>query len=544
MHRFRFLFLLLASGTLAACATTPGVRSEHTHSVEENNELAEAFGYIPEHQHPAAPGAADGGAGETLFRPSVGERFRVRLEPTDGAFMTGMNSAYLLLEDPDGARLAGATVEVIPWMPLHGHGINARPTVTDQGSGAYRVENLDLPMAGMWELRMTIRRGDVEDEFRYGPFTTAPAETTGREYIKARSPAGYDVTLGVESTPVVLQPEVSVDAQGRPVKHFRLRVEEVAVDLYPGKRVVAWAFNGVLPGPEMRVQEGDVVRITLTNNVRDSHHTVHVHGLRKTVPNDGVPYLGQAPTEYGEQYTYEFMAEPSGTSWYHCHVDSAHHVDMGMYGAFIVEPAEPEVAFDREYTMVLDEWPSGHEHTAGAPGQMDHPGHQVVMRHSGPPQHGGAAAQPAKRDWYPETYNRYQPTYDTFLINGRSFPYTTPLDVKTGERVKVRIINAGYEPHYIHLHAHKFLVTHRDGRPVAQPQAMDTVHVGPGQRADILITADNPGIWPLHCHRIPHVANDHIYPGGMLTFLRYVDWAGAQAVEPKGADDGFFDDLE
>jgi FtsP/CotA-like multicopper oxidase with cupredoxin domain len=128
-----------------------------------------------------------------------------------------------------------------------------------------------------------------------------------------------------------------------------------------------------------------------------------------------------------------------------------------------------------------------------------------------------------KRDWYPETYKAYQPVYDGFTINGRSFPFTEPVDVKEGERVRIRFINAGYQPHFMHTHSHKFQVVARDGSPVDEPQKRDTVQVGPGQRVDIILFADNPGIWPFHCHRLDHVANEHIYPGGMLTFIRYIE---------------------
>lgn len=64
----------------------------------------------------------------------------------------------------------------------------------------------------------------------------------------------------------------------------------------------------------------------------------------------------------------------------------------------------------------------------------------------------------------------------------------------------------------------------RSGAPVNEPQLIDTVMVGAGNRVDILLTADNPGVWPFHCHQLDHVANEHIYPGGMLTFIRYIDW--------------------
>lgn len=136
----------------------------------------------------------------------------------------------------------------------------------------------------------------------------------------------------------------------------------------------------------------------------------------------------------------------------------------------------------------------------------------------------GHMEKPADGDWYPKTYNPYKPVYDTFTINGRAFPYTQPLEVKKGERVRIRIVNAGYEPHFMHTHAHKFEVVAIDGNRVpGKPQVRDTVQISPGSRVDIILKADNPGVWPFHCHNLLHIANDNIYPGGMLTFIRYVE---------------------
>ena len=68
---------------------------------------------------------------------------------------------------------------------------------------------------------------------------------------------------------------------------------------------------------------------------------------------------------------------------------------------------------------------------------------------------------------------------------------------------------------------HKFVVVARDGNYVDEPQKIDTVGIGPGQRVDIILLADNPGMWPFHCHKLNHVTNEHIYPGGMLMFMKY-----------------------
>jgi len=168
---------------------------------------------------------------------------------------------------------------------------------------------------------------------------------------------------------------------------------------------------------------------------------------------------------------------------YHCHVNSPQHIDMGMVGVLIVEPKdkrrEPKV--DREHVLLLDDWyvneQGGHE-------AMAHP----AMIH--------------------------QANY--FTVNGKAFPATEPIKLVQGERVRVRLINVGYQAHSMHLHGHSFVVTHRDGRPLKVRQEQDTVLIGPGERYDLVFTATNPGLWLFHCHVVPHVTNDGAYPGGLL----------------------------
>jgi FtsP/CotA-like multicopper oxidase with cupredoxin domain len=301
-----------------------------------------------------------------------------------------------------------------------------------------------------------------------------------------------------------------------------MTVRDIGFEIFPDQPMMGWGFNGQIPGPTIRVTEGDRIRV-IVKNESSGKHTLHVHGQSKPVVMDGVPYIGQKPIKKGESYTYEFTVNNIGTSWYHCHVDSQHHVDMGMYGAFIVEPKKEKLQYDREYIMVLDEWPTKHVHVHEEDTEMeDHDEHGVVTMHEGaPPVHEHEGEKPEKRDWYPKTHTARQEVYDGFTINGKSFPFTEPVVVKEGERVRIRFINVGYKSHFMHTHSHKFQVVARDGAFVNEPQKIDTVHVGPAQRVDIILFADNPGIWPFHCHRLDHVTNERIYPGGMLTFIQY-----------------------
>jgi FtsP/CotA-like multicopper oxidase with cupredoxin domain len=198
---------------------------------------------------------------------------------------------------------------------------------------------------------------------------------------------------------------------------------------------------------------------------------------------------------------------------------------MGMHGAFIVEPKKEKLAYDREYVMILDEWPTKHVHVHSDPEPDDgHDEHGVMTLHDdSPPMHDAAAGKKKKRDWYPETYPARQEVYDGFTINGRAFPFTEPVVVKKGEKVRIRFINVGYQQHFMHTHSHRFTVVARDGSYVDEPQKIDTIGIGPGQRVDVIFEANNPGTWPFHCHRLNHVNNENIYPGGMLTFIHYED---------------------
>ncbi|HWP59816.1 MAG TPA: multicopper oxidase domain-containing protein [Candidatus Acidoferrales bacterium] len=286
-----------------------------------------------------------------------------------------------------------------------------------------------------------------------------------------------------------------VTASQRPIKEFAITVSEIEHELYPGgPKVMAWAFNEQIPGPTLWVTEGDLVRVRFTNK-HTSNHTLHFHGLN--VPNemDGVAYghLHHLEVKPGETRTYEFVAEPAGTHMYHCHVNSPQHIDLGMVGVLIVEPknktSEPKV--DKQTVLLLDDW------------YVNEHGDQEPMAHP-------AMIQQA----------------NYFTVNGKSFPAAEPIKLAAGEKVRVRLINVGYQAHSMHLHGHSFVVTHRDGRPLEVHQEQDTLLIGPGERYDLVFTATNPGLWLFHCHVVPHVTNDGQYPGGLLVPV---------IIEPKAA---------
>lgn len=274
-------------------------------------------------------------------------------------------------------------------------------------------------------------------------------------------------------------------ASKQSVKEFSIAVAETEHEFYPGgPKIQAWAFNGKVPGPTLRVTEGDLVRVRFTNN-HTSNHTLHFHGQNVSNEMDGVAYghLSHLEVKPGETHTYEFVADPAGTHMYHCHVNSPQHIDMGMVGLLIVEPkdkrGEPKV--DKETVLLIDDWYIN-----------DNGGHEAM-------------AHPAMI---------HQANY--FTVNGKAFPGVEPIKMLQGEKVRVRMINVGYQAHSMHLHGHSFTVTHKDGHAMKVAQELDTLLIGPGERYDLVFAATNPGLWLFHCHVVPHVTNDGQYPGGLL----------------------------
>lgn len=286
----------------------------------------------------------------------------------------------------------------------------------------------------------------------------------------------------------------------RTIWEYELVISETEHKLQNGAMYKVWAYNGQVPAPTIVAREGDWVRITLINET-SVNHTIHSHGLYVPQRMDGVPHdHGQQqhkpddpamkdefmprPVAPGESFTYEYIARPAGTHWYHCHINTNEHLNRGMAGALIVLPRADEPKVDQDLIMLLQEWNSRYAQD-GQPGN-------------------------------PKELN----DYDFFTINGKSFPETQSVQTELGKILRIRLINAGALPHSIHLHGHSFLVTHKDGFPLAEPAEMDTVLIGPGERVDIIILANNPGEWPLHCHTAAHQTNNGLYPGGMMTHLK------------------------
>lgn len=280
-------------------------------------------------------------------------------------------------------------------------------------------------------------------------------------------------------------------------REITMTVEAMDWEVAPGVTTPVWAFcaegDGVepvaegescgVPGPTIHVTKGD--RIVLTfRNTHSIPHTVHFHGWHPWETDmTGASWLSDSlVVAPGAEAVIEWTAEPAGTFIYHCHFDTPTHMDMGMYGAFIVDdPDEPDV--DHDFVAVLDEWAIGDRGFDGA-----------------------------------------VPEYDHFTINGKGFPLTQAWLVDPGDEVRIHMVNAGYEFHAMHLHGY----TPDSWEGVAGPEhavPTDVREIAPGQSVVLDLDADREGVWLFHDHVVPSVTAGTTedgfgaYPRGMLTVL-------------------------
>jgi manganese oxidase len=234
-------------------------------------------------------------------------------------------------------------------------------------------------------------------------------------------------------------------------KVFRLTAERIRWETKEGGLVDAMAYNRMIPGPVIRVTEGDRVRIIVTNGMNEPH-TTHWHGL--FVPNnmDGVPGISQDPILPGESFAYEFTAKPHGTRLYHSHFNAMKQEGAGLYGMFVIEEKNPPAArqADREEIMLLGDGTLG------------------------------------------------------FVINGKEFPMIEPIHMKMGERVRVRMANLGGMYHPMHMHGGFMTVIAKDGFPLPSPQQINTISIAPGETWDVILHPQYPGTWIWHCHVLSH----------------------------------------
>ena len=339
-----------------------------------------------------------------------------------------------------------------------------------------------------------------------------------------------------------LMPTIGLARSSARIKEFQFTATPRQVQLGEGPEFTAWTYNGQVPGPEIRVQEGDIVRVALKNELTEAT-TIHWHGIPLFNPMDGVPGITQPAIKPGETFIYEYEARPAGSFLYHSHV--GYQLDQGLYGSLIIEPSKPEEAYDREFTLVLEDWVlrdgGGTASVQRRPPMGGMHGRMHGRRHRGPVF--GPVGGPL-----------WEPVYDGYAVNGRVNGAIETLTVRKGDRIKMRLINAcSATIFFLRLAGHPLTITHADGNTI-RPVKTDVLRIGNGERYDVMFTADNPGNWWLAAYdtglgedrlRIPvryrGVRREKPRAPVFERGLRMADYGDFQALHPTGYEGGEVD---
>ena len=322
---------------------------------------------------------------------------------------------------------------------------------------------------------MTSRRNFFQDAMLFGAGLfglsahAAPVEAALDDNPKPRRRASLTAPPPRPSVPVLTPdvPDLPFELDGA-TKVFRLKAEPVRRKIAPFKTIDAWGYNGSCPGPTMQINQGDRVRIHFENALPEST-SMHWHGLEVPIDQDGVPWISQKPVPPGGLFTYEFTVHQEGTFFYDAH--SAMQEMIGLLGAIVVHPQTSYAPHaDHDFVIVLQEWAILPSNTVPNTASME---------------------------------------FNWLTFNGLSAPSTTPLIVRLGTRVRLRIINLGMDHHPIHLHGNQFVITGTEGgrAPESTWYPSNTVLVGVAQAKVVEFDAKYPGAWMIHCHLPHHMMN-------------------------------------
>lgn len=233
------------------------------------------------------------------------------------------------------------------------------------------------------------------------------------------------------------------------------------MEILPGKKTKVWTYNGLLPGPLLRLKAGDRLIVHFKNSLPEAT-SIHWHGLRIANAMDGVPGFTQAEIKPGEEFTYDFIVPDAGLFWYHPHVNSAAQVGYGLYAPMMVEdPTEPK-AFGDELILVLSDI------SLDAEGQLQGP------------KTGGSFGDLFGREG------------ETLLVNGKVMP---TLKLRQGKQQRWRVLNATRARYYtLRYKRSPLVILGGDGGLASNTRTVDEIKIVPGERHDFVFTPpDAPG---------------------------------------------------
>ena len=283
-----------------------------------------------------------------------------------------------------------------------------------------------------------------------------------------------------------------------------MKIAPITIELAPNRILSTIGYNGISPGPRLRMKEGVPVTVNVTNDT-DTPEFVHFHGLLIPSDVDGSEEEGTPAVPPHGSRSYRVHAEPAGTRWYHTHTMSMEDLHRGsytgMFGFLIVEGANNPGNFDQEHYLALRDWEPYFTSMFMDNDDLDATGPQPE--------------KPAVLDTRP---GGMEVAADIFSINDKALGAGEPIRVKPGERVMFHFLNASaIENRHLALPGHKFNVIALDGNPVPMPAAVDVLMLGPGERIDAWVEMNQPGVW------IMGAPEDTVREGGLGIVIEYAN---------------------
>jgi len=285
---------------------------------------------------------------------------------------------------------------------------------------------------------------------------------------------------------------------------FTLQIAPITVELAPNRILSTIGYNGISPGPRLRMKEGVPVTVNVKNDT-DVPEFVHFHGLLIPADVDGSEEEGTPAVPPHGSHSYRFTPTPAGTRWYHTHtmsMDDLHRGSYtGMFGFLIIEGTNNPGNFDQEHYLALRDWEPYFTNQNMDNDDLDATGPQPE--------------KPAVMDTRPVGM---EVASDIFSINDKALGAGDPIRVRSGERVMFHFLNASaIENRHLALPGHKFNVIALDGNTVPTPAAVDVLMLGPGERIDAWVEMNQPGVW------IMGAPEDPVREGGLGIVVEYAN---------------------
>ena len=270
---------------------------------------------------------------------------------------------------------------------------------------------------------------------------------------------------------------------------IRLTIGHSAIKL-GGRSGHAVAINGTVPGPLIRLKEGQKARLSVTNTL-DEDTSIHWHGLLVPFQMDGVPGVSFPGIRPGETFVYEFPVIQSGTYWYHSH--SGLQEQEGHYGPIVIDPAgEDPVAFDREHVLVLSDFSFMHPHKIferlkQQGGVFNHQRQTIAGLLAGKDQTLAERIEWAKMLMDPTDISDVTGAALEFLVNGHGPQENWTGLFRPGERVRLRVINAAAQMIFnVRIPGLRMTIVAADGQNV-RPVEVDEFQIGNAETYDVIV---------------------------------------------------------